>query len=178
MIIEHPHDTDPPWLALALEEANRGVREIPGAEDNPRIVEYWSAIPKGRWHPELRDDDGFNDEIPWCAAFMCFCLEQSGFRSPRLGYARSFMAWGRALDRPERGAIAVFDRAGAEEDAGPKAPGHVAIYLDASIHLVKLVGGNQGNRVGTARYPVSRLLGYRLPAISDRLTSDATGGVA
>lgn len=166
MIIERPRDTDPPWLMLALQEAARGVREVPGVEDNDRILEYWNAIPKDRWPLKLRDGiDGDEDgEIPWCAAAMCWLLEQSGFRSPRKGRARAFMSWGRALDKPERGALAVFWRGSAEAETG-----HVAIYLDNSLHLVKTLGGNQGNRLGISRYPVSQLLGYRLPLISDRL---------
>ena len=42
--------------------------------------------------------------------------------------------------------------------------GHVGFLEDWDDNRVRLLGGNQGNAVGSAWFPLSRVLGYRVPA--------------
>lgn len=161
-----PLESDPPWVKRAFAELDAGVREVAGVRDNPRILEYWKVIPEGR-----QPKGELHDEISWCSVGACYCMEAAGFRSPRRAMARSWLSWGRALEKPERGCVAVFwriDRDGQQ--------GHVAFYLFETEHMIYVLGGNQGNRWSVSAYPRSQLLGYRLPAIGDRLpqpTGDA-----
>ncbi|WP_322470304.1 TIGR02594 family protein [Hydrogenophaga sp. SNF1] len=135
---------DPLWLA----EARRylGVREIPGVNHHPLILAMWKAIKRGG----IRDD-----ETPWCAAFVGFCLENVGIVSSRFESARSYLEWGRPLDKPVPGCITVLGRTGG---------GHVAFGAGVDRHGdLLLLGGNQGNSVSIAAFPRSRVLGYRWP---------------
>ena len=139
-----------PWLDIAMEELGRGVNEVPGPEANPRIVEYHSIT-------ALK---ATSDEVPWCAAFACWCLEKAGVRSPRSARARDFLKWGQPSER-KIGAIVVLSRG-----ADPRA-GHVGfLYHDRSWEIV-LLGGNQGDRVSTRKFLADTVLGYRWPKPED-----------
>ena len=135
---------EPAWLRLAREEL--GQQEIAGGRDNPRIVEYHQAT-------SLRATD---DETPWCAAFVNWCLKKAGYRGTNSAAARSFLSWGTKITKPQAGAIVVFSR-------GAPPAGHVAFYLSHTADAVSVLGGNQGDRVSIARYDPSTILGYRWP---------------
>ena len=93
----------------------------------------------------------------WCAAFVNSTLKQSGYEGTGSNMARSFMDWGQGVDQPTQGDLAVFKR------GDPNGPyGHVGFFdgynPDGSI---RVLGGNQGNKVSVASYPASDLLGFR-----------------
>lgn len=148
---EPPHEiaVDHPWVRIALGEL--GVAEVPGSGDNPRIVEYLKSTTLDR---ELAS----NDETPWCAAFVNWCMEMAGYAAMDSAWAKSWLKWGRRVLKPERGAVVVFTR-----DGG----GHVAFYMEEDPNdkeRIMVLGGNQGNKVCVASYPKSRVLGYRMPS--------------
>jgi uncharacterized protein (TIGR02594 family) len=145
----------PDWLVVALDEAAIGVVEVPGPETNARIRAYMASTTYGERA----------DEIPWCADFVCHCLEETHHRSPRSALARSFLGWGRDLTPPAYGAIVVFSRG---ENPPPKevldAPGHVGFLISTPTpHEVMVLGGNQSNQVCQRPYPRDRILGVRWP---------------
>jgi uncharacterized protein (TIGR02594 family) len=135
---------DPAWITEA--QKYLGVREIPGVNHHPLILAMWKAIKRGG----IRDD-----ETPWCAAFVGFCLENVGIVSSRFESARSYLDWGRRIDRPVHGCIVVFTREGG---------GHVGflVGVDGRGDLLVL-GGNQGNEVNVRTFPRGRVTGYRWP---------------
>lgn len=143
-VVVHPQpsSTNPKWYDIALGEMDQS--EISGSRDNPRIVEYHSVT-------SLSADD---DETPWCASFVSWCLEKSNIRSTRSARAKSYATWGSKLDSPKLGCIAVFTRTGG---------GHVAFFVSESATHVKVLGGNQGNKVSIASYSKANLIGYRWP---------------
>lgn len=141
--LEHPV----PWMAIAEMEEARGVRELAGAAENPRIIEY---------HAET-SLKATRDEVAWCSAFACWCMEQAGIRSTRSAAARSWVGWGRAIEHPVPGCIAIFRRGG-----NPK-QGHVAFYVGRQGDRIQVLGGNQSNRVSIASYAAHQLIGYRMP---------------
>lgn len=132
-----------------ITEAKRhiGLKEIPGAKHEPKILAWWKAIKRGGIK---------SDEVPWCAAFVGGCLEAVGIVSSRYESARSYMTWGKAIPAPLPGCVVVFYR-----DGG----GHVAfvVGVDKSGNLMCL-GGNQGNAVTIAAFSRDRAIGYRWPA--------------
>lgn len=143
-----PHPT--PWYAVARQEAARGVREVPGAGDDPRVLEYHAAT-------LLKATE---DSVPWCSAFVCWCCEQVGVRSTKSAAAQSWLGWGRPVTDPVEGVIAIFRRGG-----NPKY-GHVALFVRlAPAGGLVVLGGNQGNRVCEETIPAAHLLGYRLPSL-------------
>ncbi len=140
---------EPRWLQLA--RADLGIAEFPGVAANPAIMRAWSycdhAPPKG-------------DETAWCSAKSCEWMERAGLPSTRAPNARSWLKWGHELKAPKPGCVAVFWR------GSPTGwEGHVGLYVGpgSSPRTVKILGGNQGNCVSIADYPVAQLLGWRGP---------------
>jgi uncharacterized protein (TIGR02594 family) len=135
---------EPLWLTEARKLI--GVREIPGVNHHPAIVQMWRSIRRSG----IKDD-----ETPWCAAFVGHCLERAGIVSSRFESARSYSTWGQPLQAPVVGCIAVFTRQGG---------GHVGFVtgVDRSGNLL-ILGGNQGNEVNIRAFPLTRLTGYRWP---------------
>lgn len=136
-----------PWMT----EANRwlGLREIAGPQHEPQILSWWEAIKS-----HFRDD-----ETPWCAAFVGGVLEEVGIRSTRSEAARSYEKWGDHVSQSIFGSVAVFWR------GSPTGwQGHVAFLVGVSeTGDLFCLGGNQGDAVTVARFPRSRLLGFRFP---------------
>lgn len=132
-----------PWLAKALQEY--GVSEIAGIKNNPRIVEYHSKTSL-----EAKDD-----ETSWCASFLTWCLENSGYKSTKSAWARSYLNYGIPLDKPIPGCIVIYDRG--------QGMGHVHFYLYSKGDNHYGCGGNQSDAVNVSAYGKSRVLGYVWP---------------
>ena len=135
----------PPWLALAKREI--GVREYPDETHNPRIVAYHATT-------ALR---ATADEVPWCSAFVNWCLRRAGLRGTDSAAARSWLAWGRPLERPRTGCVVVLRR------GKNPAQGHVAFFIAHCGALLDLLGGNQENRAKVRAYRTDSVLSYRRP---------------
>lgn len=141
-----------PWLAIA--EAELGVREIAGPRAQERILGYWKIC--GHTHQS-------SDEVPWCAIFVGAMLTLAGYNHTKSAMARSYLNYGRKLDAPEVGAIAILAR-------GKPPSGHVAFVAGASATHVLLLGGNQGDAVKSVWFPRKDVIGYRMPTPLDRLS--------
>ncbi|MET0410422.1 MAG: TIGR02594 family protein [Polyangiaceae bacterium] len=133
------------WMENALREL--GVREVPGAGNNPRILEYHRVT-------TLK---ATTDATPWCAAFTCFVLESVGIKSTRSAAARSYLTWGTSV-QPFYGSIVVFKR----DEAGPAA-GHVGFCIGPAGGSLAVLSGNQDDSVCVQLYPVTDLLDARWP---------------
>jgi uncharacterized protein (TIGR02594 family) len=141
---------DVPWLDIAAKEI--GVRAIHGPQHNLRIIEYHATT---SLHAS-------NDETAWCSAFVNWCLQQAGIKGTNSAAACSWVTWGKPCS-PKPGAITAIHHVGAT--AIPGSGNHVAFFLqDLGTHL-KLLGGNQSNRVRESLYPKTRwqVLSYRWP---------------
>ena len=135
----------PKHLWIAIQEI--GQSEISGDESNPRIDAYLKTV-----------DMPGNDEIPWCAAFMNWVVNQVNIPGTGEALARSFLTWGAPMPMPpEIGAVTVIQR-GSEPWMG-----HVGLFMGMSNPpgYIFLLGGNQGNQVSVKSYPVSKVLAYR-----------------
>ena len=126
-----------------------GVTEIPGPTHNPRIVTWFDDTGHG-WV--------LDDETPWCAAFMGSMLEQSGLKSTRKLNARSYLDWGAGISIKDAkpGDVVIFWRTKPDSWEG-----HVGFYSGQTMNNIKVLGGNQGNKVSHALYSKTRLLGVR-----------------
>lgn len=146
-----PRSEWPRWMRIAEKEV--GQRERPGAADNLRIIEYQRAT--------RLDEQALGDETAWCAAFVSFCLEQSGSINPRYALARNFLKYGEII-KPEDarfGDILVFRR------GKDSMHGHVCFYvLDLGADY-EVLGGNQLNSVRFSHEPKADLLGIRRPVV-------------
>jgi len=105
------------------------------------------------------------DEVAWCSAWLnrlCWILRLPRTKSAR---ARSWLAIGvpTTLQNARPGDIVVLKR-GDGVQPGPEvldAPGHVGLFSGHDGNAVYVLGGNQGNTVSVANFPVVRLLGIR-----------------
>lgn len=135
--------------AYAIAVGEYGVHEAPGADNNERITEYSSCTSLG----------ATEDSVPWCASFVCWCLEQAGLEHPNSARARDFETWGEAssLAEAKSGDIVVLSRG-----SNPR-QGHVGFfnfYL-AQLDEVYLIGGNQGDCVVRQSYDAARVVAVR-----------------
>lgn len=150
---------EPAWLRAAYEELRRGVHEIAGPTHAQRILDYHQAT-------SLK---ATADEVPWCAAFVGWCLERVGVDPSGSAAARSYLDWGVGVStiHPPTGAVVVLKRGGANQP-GPEvrdAQGHVGfLWCLADPGRIVLLGGNQSDAVSLGHYPVDRVLAVRWPA--------------
>jgi uncharacterized protein (TIGR02594 family) len=138
-----------PWFDFALLEYQQNIAEVAGPGAHPRIVQYLRST-------SLNAAMAASDETPWCSAFVNFCVEQTGYAGTDSAMARSWLHWGKPTDRPVPGCIVVFSR-------GEPPSGHVAFYVGQTADQIRVLGGNQGNRISFSDYPKERLLGFRVP---------------
>lgn len=144
-IIEPKYEI-PEWMVVAFNMI--GTTEIPGPESNSKIDEFLKVV-------GMPSDD----DIAWCSAFACWDLEEVGLRSTRKPNAQSFLHDKNfiKLDKPIFGCIVVFKR-GTEPWMG-----HVGFFIDLFKGWIRLLGGNQSNRVGVNNYSKDDVLGYFWP---------------
>jgi uncharacterized protein (TIGR02594 family) len=137
-------------LHLQAAERELGIQEIKGGQHNPRILAYHAAT-------SLAASD---DETPWCASFVNWCLEVTGQRGTQSATARSFLTWGHSVapEAAQPGDIAVFKRGSSPWQ------GHVGFFVGWDGSNVRLLGGNQNDSVSLASYPSTGLLGIRRAA--------------
>lgn len=135
----------PAWYRIALSEI--GVKEVPGEGNNPRVIEYHYAT-------SLKATE---DSVPWCASFVCWCLQVAGVKSTRNARARSYLNWGRPVQDPYEGCIVVLSR-------GNKYQGHVGFFVRQDKDHVWLLGGNQNDQVNVTKFSKKSVLDYREPA--------------
>lgn len=136
-----------PWMKYARAEHNKGVVEKKGKGTNSDIMKYlrtcdhlWEKE-KGRIWAERVGGEG----VAWCAAFVNWCLDQSGIRGTRHAWALKFAKWGRPIPGPEFGAIVVQKTSSWR---------HVA-FVDEVGGELKILGGNQ--KAATLRGPSNQI---------------------
>jgi uncharacterized protein (TIGR02594 family) len=129
-----------------------------------------------RWRGRTAKQIGLPAQL-WCADFMNFVLRRSGGSGTHSRAARSFLKYGKKLDSPRVGAIAIMYRKGPNN-------GHVGIVrgTDGQGNPI-IVSGNHGNQVKVSTYQKSRVLGYVMPpdyvlqAIADAARADASSAL-
>jgi uncharacterized protein (TIGR02594 family) len=109
-----------------------------------------------RWRGRTAKQLGLPTKL-WCADFMNFVLRRGGGKGTHSRAARSFLSYGKKLDGPRVGAIAILYRKGPNN-------GHVGVVrgTDGRGNPV-IVSGNHGPTVTQSVYPKSRVLAYVMP---------------
>ena len=130
---------------VAIARAELGIHETPGPASTARIDEYLATVGLSS-----------GDETAWCSAFVNWVYLQAKLSGSGKPNARSWLKWGRPTDAPQPGDVAVFWR------GDPKGwEGHVAIFLEETDGMIRVIGGNQHDAVTEASFPEWRLLGFR-----------------
>ena len=141
-----------PWFAIAKAEEAKGIKEGDAA-GNAEILKYFQSI----------NFQTNTATTPWCAAFVSFCMKNSGDKvaaasvpktDPAL--AATWKGWGNPLpanasDTPQ-GAVVVLSPTENQDVSG-----HVAFYVSGDANTITLLGGNQSNAVKESTYARSRV---------------------
>lgn len=138
-----------PWLEYMLNYV--GLKEVPGPTHNPTIVQWGKDAGITWWN---------NDEDAWCAVAVNGALVNTGYPSTKSALARSFVNYGRKLNKVKAGAIVVFPR------GSNPTYGHVGVVSEVlSNGMIKIVSGNVSNMQKISTRYVSEILdgGIRWP---------------
>lgn len=136
-----------------------GIAERPGNATHPMIA----------WAFELSGlPPNTSDEMAWCGAFQMLTAYLAADDTPNQpARARSWLTVGKpiALADARPGDTVILMR-GMNAQPGPEvldAPGHVGRFAGRIVTSkeIILLGGNQSNAVGFARFSEARLLGIR-----------------
>ncbi len=145
----------PEWLKIA--EHDIGIKEIAGKQNHPRIVKYHQ-------HTTLK---ATNDEVPWCSSAVNCWIDESGYKGTGSAAAKSWLTWGRAVEKPELGCICIIKqkRSGQDAATGSTSGYHVALWLKEEDGRVFLLGGNQADQVKISSFGLKsyEICGYRMP---------------
>ena len=133
--------------AYKFAQSKLGLKEIKGVKHNPEIIEMFAAV----GHSWITDD-----ETPWCAAFVGWCLKSVGIPHLNEVAARKYEKYGNETKTPEVGDIVVIWRGSPASWMG-----HVGFLHSMDEKYIHILGGNQGNEVSVRRYERKRLLSFR-----------------
>lgn len=150
-----------PWLDVMIEREKLKIRELPGKAKNNELI--GSRFRACGWGDEW-DRGVITDETPWCAAEIGGALVDVGYPIPPKAVnlmARSYLTYGKKLDKPRRGAIGVMPR------GNDKSKGHVVccVSYDPISGIVKVIEGNKNNALVYGEYHEKVFLknGWRWP---------------
>jgi uncharacterized protein (TIGR02594 family) len=134
-----------------------GLRETPGLVHNAAIVAMLQLV----------DRNVADDETAWCSAFVHYVtwlLDTPRSRSLR---ARSWLTVGKPVSlfeaEPGWDVVVLTRGANAPPASVLQAPGHVGFFVAqfGNPLQVRVLGGNQSNRVSVEEFPAARVLGVR-----------------
>ncbi|RCU50589.1 TIGR02594 family protein [Corallincola holothuriorum] len=131
-----------------------GQSEVAGPKANPKIIQYFSAA-------KFWGTDDSGGKNAWCASFVAWVMQKHGYTPVKNAFrAKSWKDFGKTINAPVQGAIAIKSRAGG---------GHVGFVVGQSAtgNNLFILGGNQGNKVSIARYPASVWETFVVPATFD-----------
>jgi uncharacterized protein (TIGR02594 family) len=114
--------------------------------------ESYNAAWEKRWNPvivgfykntQLEDKYKFEhgDTIPWCAAFLNWCLAAAELPSTQSASSSSFRKYGVEVQEPRPGDVVVFKHADPDKAAAGR--GHVGFFDGFDGDKIRVLGGNQ-----------------------------------
>lgn len=157
LLMDAPRGTDPMvvaryFQALSHKDAPRGSTNEPFNAEwkgraNPLIISLFGMT---NTRPAINQLNAEGDDVPWCAAFVSFCLMAAGRKSEYTALSGGYRRYGKAVDDPRPGDIAVFMAAG---ENGRRGKGHVGFFVRETPTHIVVLGGNQGQTVKESTYP-------------------------
>lgn len=124
-----------------------GEKEEKGSQTNWLILKWVK-----RYIPSVKDDGDY----AWCSIFINEIAKECNLEYTDSALARSWLNVGEEVEEPEMGNVVILWR-----DSKDSQWGHVGLYVKEDSSSIYVLGGNQNNQISIAKYPKSRLLGYR-----------------
>lgn len=128
--------------------ALHGTLETLGPANNPEVM---------GWAKELDLEKVYTaDSIAWCGLFAAVVVSRAGLKPVKDPlWARNWVKFGKAIDKPCLGDVLVFTRKGGG--------GHVGFYVGEDAKCFHVFGGNQSDKVSITRIEKDRLIEARRP---------------
>jgi len=126
------------------------IKELPGRDDHPFVQWCHMLCGLGANQP---------DETPWCSSFVNAIAWQLRLPRSKSAAARSWMTIGETVAGINFASVG-YDVVVLKRGTNPM-QGHVGFYAGASGVHVSVLGGNQGNTVSVAHFPLADLVGIR-----------------
>jgi uncharacterized protein (TIGR02594 family) len=135
-------------ISRSRSDAAEAAAQVPGAAG--------VLLEALRWRGRTAKQIGLLTKL-WCADFMNFVLRKAGGKGTQSRAARSFLDYGKKLDGPRVGAIAIMYRKGSNN-------GHVGVVrgTDGQGNPI-IVSGNHGPTVTQSVYPAAKVMAYVMP---------------
>ena len=137
---------------------NQAIVQVAASQEGKSGTTYWS------WY-------GFGSRVEWCACFVSWCADQSGYIQsgviPKFSLCSDGVKWFESKDRfrdgsytPVAGDIIFFDW------GNDGTIDHVGIVESVSGGTVNTIEGNSGDKVARRSYSIgsSNIYGYGVPA--------------
>jgi len=86
------------------------------------------------------------ENLPWCAGFVSYCLRKSGVKVPYTLRAKDFLKLGKIVKNPQTGDIIVFSRKGGG--------GHTGLIFKVTNDKIITIEGNTGDFPSIVRQKV------------------------
>ena len=144
--------------AFDLAQRYVGIKEFTGGRDHP-LIQWWLSL------------CGFStdspDETPWCSAFVNGIAWEFRLDRSKSAAARSWLKHGKPIAltfaRPDSDVVVLRRGSGAGSQGAEvlDAPGHVGFFAGVEGGKVLVLGGNQGDQVSIAPFPLEAILGVR-----------------
>jgi uncharacterized protein (TIGR02594 family) len=151
--VEPKNDTDPSWIAIARTEI--GVKQATEGNTPARILEYHHAT-------NLAEEWAIKHTTAWCSSFANWVMKKAKYAGTDNAFAVSWKKWGKKLDNPAYGCVAVVDF--------PEGGNHVGFIVGKRTYPVNRVGylmlaGNQGKprRVCITWFPADQVKYFAIP---------------
>ena len=142
--------TTPTRLAMFMKFMEfYGLREIPGEQNNPIIMQWFRDIGQS-WVQ--------GDETAWCSCMMNWIAWDLHIERTNSLLARSWMDVGEniPLEEAKLGHLVIFWRKARDTKWG-----HVGLFAGIEGKDIYTAGGNQGNQANISPYSVDRLLAVK-----------------
>jgi uncharacterized protein (TIGR02594 family) len=135
-------------MARSRSDAADAAAQVPGAAG--------VLLEALRWQGRTAKQIGLPAKL-WCADFMNFVLRRAGGKGTQSRAARSFLDYGKKLDGPRVGAIAIMYRKGPNN-------GHVGVVRGTDgLGNPIIVSGNHGPTVMQSVYSKEKVTAYVMP---------------
>ena len=135
-------------MARSRSDAADAAAQVPGAAG--------VLLEALRWQGRTAKQIGLPAKL-WCADFMNFVLRRAGGKGTQSRAARSFLDYGKKLDGPRVGAIAIMYRKGPNN-------GHVGVVRGTDgLGNPIIVSGNHGPTVMQSVYSKAKVMAYVMP---------------
>lgn len=136
-----------------------GVKELAGEKHHP-LIQWWLSLC-------FDGNLDLPDETPWCSAFVNGIAWEFRLDRSKSARARSWLKHGKPIGltfaRPDADIVVLRRGSGAGAQGADvlDAPGHVGWFAGVEGGKVLVRGGNQGDAVTVATFPLEAVLGVR-----------------